>query len=269
MRPKTTKLLIADDSRSVLTFIADVASRWSSSVQTITAENGRECMDALERDDIDLAFIDVNMPDMSGMEALGAARYHGIKTFVTLMSSLGTQARFNLARQLKVYEYLVKPFDAGDVEAILQTYRRISLPTRALVVDDSATVRRMIQKILSASLFRIAWDEAGDGESALMKCYATGYDIVFLDFNMPGLNGLDTLDQLLARNPSAKVIMMSAERDEDRVDLALQRGALEFLYKPFYAAEVDRALHKAYDLKLPSLAIGGAEEPLVDANSAA
>jgi DNA-binding response OmpR family regulator len=100
---------------------------------------------------------------------LALARCRGIKTFVTLMSGETSEARLQLARELKVYEYLVKPFEPAAVEDILRTFGRVTRPTRELVVDDSATVRRMIQQILAASLFRISGDEAGDGATALMK----------------------------------------------------------------------------------------------------
>jgi DNA-binding NtrC family response regulator len=71
---------------------------------------------------------------------------------------------------------------------------------------------------------------------------------------MPGLTGVDTLDQLLTVKPDAQVIMMSAERNEERRQFALARGAIEFLGKPFSPLDVDRTLHKTYDLKMPDLA---------------
>ena len=77
---------------------------------------------------------------------------------------------------------------------------------------------------------------------------------------MPGLNGIDTLEQLLAVKPDARVIMMSAERNAERRRFALERGAVDFLYKPFYPIDVDRMLHKVYDLKMPELAQGEDDE---------
>ena len=80
----------------------------------------------------------------------------------------------------------------------------------------SATVRRMVKKILAASFFNIVVAEAANGEEALVQCAPGGFDLVFLDCNMPGLDGIETLDGLLTRNPDAKVIMMSGERNEAR-----------------------------------------------------
>ena len=80
------------------------------------------------------------------------------------------------------------------------------------------------------------------------------FDLVFLDYNMPGLNGLETLERVLARDSGTKVIMISAERDDEHVREAEKLGATAFLYKPFFRADVDRALHRALGLKMPGLA---------------
>jgi two-component system, chemotaxis family, chemotaxis protein CheY len=252
--PLNLKVLVADDSRVVTSLLTSIILRSAFSVEIATEENGRDCMERLAHNDIDLAFIDVHMPEMNGMEALCAARYQGIKSFVTLMSTRGSDVRFQLAKQLKCYDYLIKPFDEPGVQAILQTFGRIKQRTHALIVDDSSSVRKTIRRIMSNSMFRIDCDEAADGKSAIMSYYGKGYDIVFLDYNMPDLNGQETLDQLLKRNRSAKVIMMSAERDDHRVRQALDRGAVDFLYKPFFSEDIDRVLHKAYGLRMPGLA---------------
>ena len=197
------------------------------------------------------------MPEMSGMDAVGAARSVGNKTFVTLMSANANKRRRQLALQLKVYEFLVKPFVAEHVIGILATHRRITAPTRALIVDDSATVPRIIKKVLGNSIFNIAPTEASDGGAALAFCESGEFDVVFLDCNMPGLDGLETLDRLLQRDPNVKVVMISGERNEERPQRALDRGAVAFLYKPFYPTDIDRELHAVFGLKMPELAAVG------------
>lgn len=262
MAPINIRVLIADDSRTITALMTSIILRSPFSVEIATEETGRDCMERLANNDIDLAFIDINMPDMNGLEALCAARLKGIKTFVTLMSTRQSDVRLQLARQLKSYEYLIKPFEEADVQAVLRTFGRIKQRTRALVVDDSTTVRRMIQKITGNSMFRISCDEAADGKAAIRSYYENGYDIVFLDYNMPGLNGQETLEQLLKRNRHAKVIMMSGERDPERAQRAIDAGAVDFLSKPFFAEDIDRVLHKAYGLRMPGLASFEAPEEI-------
>jgi DNA-binding NtrC family response regulator len=191
---------------------------------------------------------------MSGMDAVGQARTVGNKIFVTLMSANTNRVRMQLALQLKVYEFLSKPFTAVDVLSVLKTYCRITVPSNILVVDDSATVRRIVKKVFANSIFNIDVTEAGNGQSALEHCASGEFDAVFLDCNMPGLPGVETLEQLIERDPGLKVIMISGERNDERRKWALDRGAAAFLYKPFNAFDIDRELHALFGLRMPQLA---------------
>ena len=248
------KVLVADDSRLVHEIFEGISAQSPIPFDVVSANDGQECKDALDRGGIHLAFIDVNMPEMSGMEAVGMARTGGNRTFVTLMSANANQRRMQLALQLRVYDFLAKPFSTEDVMAILKTYCRVTVPSNALVVDDSATVRRIIKKVMANSIFNIDITEAGDGQTALDYCDSGEFDVVILDCNMPGLGGVQTLERLLERDPGVKVIMISGERNEARRRWALERVAFAFLYKPFNAFDVDRELHALFGLKMPHLA---------------
>jgi len=83
--------------------------------------------------------------------------------------------------------------------------------------------------VLANSIFNIDVTEAGNGEAALEHCDNGEFDVVFLDSNMPGLPGTQTLERLLERDPGVKVIMISGERNEERRKWALDRGAFTFL----------------------------------------
>lgn len=259
MSRTAVQMLVADDSLVVHEIFREAAERANIPINVVSTTNGRECMALLGRGDLGLAFIDVHMPEKSGMDALWGARHEGNKTFVTLMSGTPTDQLIDLAQELKAYEFLQKPFSVADVLAIIGTYERIAAPMRALVVDDSATVRKLIQKVLSASIFHIEVDYAADGMSALARCREDGIDIVFLDCNMPGLDGFATLSGLVARDPRLKVVMISAEKNADNERAALEAGALAFLHKPFYSTHVDALLHKLYGLRSPNLISRGTD----------
>ena len=254
MSTSAINMLVADDSRVARLIFRDVvAGAATGAINIIEASDGRECMDELARGNMDLAFIDIHMPHMSGLEALWGARNLGLKTFVTLMSGSVDDRLIALARNLRAYEFLFKPFGPGDVEKVIETYRRLCVPMRALVVDDSATVRRVIHKVLAASLFHIEVAEATDGGAALARCAKGDIDIVFLDCNMPGLDGLETLSRLITRDPHIKVIMISGEWNDEHEREAMKRGAVAFLHKPFRAGDVDTLLHALYGVPSPNL----------------
>jgi FixJ family two-component response regulator len=70
---------------------------------------------------------------------------------------------------------------------------------------------------------------------------------------MPGLDGLETACLVQEACPAARVVMVSASRDKGVERAARYFGAVDFLHKPFYPTEIDRALHHAFELTLPSL----------------
>src|SRR5205809_2935850 len=115
-----------------------------------------------------------------------------------------------------------------------------------LVVDDSAFMRKLIAELVeSTGAFRVV-ATAGDGIEALQKIRTLRPDIVTLDIEMPRLNGLQTLEQIMAEMPRP-VVMLSAAGSElgnEMTLLALERGALEFVKKPSGPVSIDLSLVK-------------------------
>jgi DNA-binding NtrC family response regulator len=255
------KMLVADDAQAIRSIFRKVAERSCGLIELAEASDGRECMKILSRGEIDLAFIDVYMPEMSGLEALRNARNFGIRTFVTLMSGPDSDRFMELARQLRAYEFLRKPFGVRDIEGIINTYQRVIGPTKVLIVDDSMTVRKVVQQVLRASIFRLDCYEAPDGETALAYCDRVNFDIIFLDSNMLGLDGLVTLDRLRLHNSDARVVMIAGKDDSELAPRALKRGAAAFLAKPFRAADIDGVLHRLFGLRVPDLMTWAPAEP--------
>ncbi len=255
MQQRQPKVLIADDASTVHELIRD-ALPTEYSANLIHAFDGVECLQALDHG-VDLAFIDVHMPTMGGMDALWAARIAGNKTFVTLISGRSNKRCIDLARQLDAYEFLTKPFDSKEVETILATYRHISTPMRVLLVDDSAISLKVMRKVLASSVFHLNIEEAHSGTETVRRCNSEAFDVVFLDVNMPGLNGFATLGHLMHANPQAKVVMISAEYSAPREREALALGAAATMRKPFFPTEIDAVLHRIFGLQSPKLATEG------------
>lgn len=256
---RTITMLIADDSQVTQEILHDAARVSKLPLRFTTTDNGRECLTLLNGANIDLAFIDVHMPELSGTQAFWSARKQGIQTFVTLMSNPPAAEAVELAVKLRAYEFLFKPFTLNDALGIMKTYARISSPTKILIVDDSSAVRQIVQKVIRASVFNCEITEAGDGETALTLCRTTDFDVVFLDRNMPGMDGLSTMKRLQLVQSALKIVMMSAERNLGKEHQALDAGAHAFLQKPFRTGDVDRVLHLAFGLRSPNLKLKSSE----------
>jgi DNA-binding NtrC family response regulator len=252
---RTISMLVADDSHVIQQILTDAGRAAKLPLRVSVTDNGRDCLTLLSGGNVDLAFIDVHMPELSGTDAFWAARKQGIQSFVTLMSNPPSTEAVEMARKLKAYEFLFKPFTAADAVAIIKTFDRITSPTKVLVVDDSLTVRQIVQKVVKGSMFNCDIAEAADGETALALCRASLFDVVFLDCNMPGLSGVNTMRRLMVMQPSIKVVMISANPDRAMEDEALDRGACAFLHKPFYSTDVDRVMHSLFGFRCPSLKV--------------
>jgi len=116
-----------------------------------------------------------------------------------------------------------------------------------LVVDDSAFMRKLIADIVESSGEFHVVGTAGDGVEALRQIRVLGPDIVTLDIEMPRLNGLQALEQIMAEMPRP-VVMLSAAGSELGNEMtlrALERGALEFVRKPSGPVSIDLSSVKA------------------------
>jgi CheY-like chemotaxis protein len=246
-------MLVADDDRMICNLLHEAARESGLPLRISTTDNGRDCLTLLRGGHVDLAFIDIHMPELSGMEAIWVARKQGINTFVTLMSGVCLPNVFEAAQKVKAYEFLAKPFGVDDVVAIIRTYARAATPMQVLIVDDSSTVRTIVQRVVEHSIFTCEVALAPDAATAIQCCGEQAFDLVLLDCNMPHMDGLTALRALRALHPRLMVVMISSERDPAKELQARESGAHGFLYKPFYPENIDRMLHQIHRLRLPTL----------------
>ena len=115
---------------------------------------------------------------------------------------------------------LTKPTNVDDARKLAEICVRAKIPTRVLIVDDSGTMRSIVRKILSASRFALDIHEAAEGIAALNQLRGGNFGIVFLDYNMPGLNGIETLSEIKRESPNVAVVMMTSTVDNAIADRA-------------------------------------------------
>jgi len=106
------------------------------------------------------------------------------------------------------------------------------LSSNILIVDDESTILKMMELVLANAGYSVA--TATSGPQAL-ELYGTGgsTDLVITDFKMPGMTGIELEGEILKRDPSAKVLIISDFGGIDTALEALNKGAMDFLRKPF------------------------------------
>jgi two-component system chemotaxis response regulator CheY len=115
---------------------------------------------------------------------------------------------------------------------------------RVLVVDDAAFMRKMVSDALVKGGHEVV-GEAGNGVEAVARFQELRPDLMTLDITMPEKDGLSALADVMAADPSAKVVMCSALGQESKVLEAIKLGAKDFVVKPFQPDRVIDAVGKA------------------------
>ncbi len=108
------------------------------------------------------------------------------------------------------------------------------MPAKAynlLIVDDQAGVRRFLAEAFREEGYNV--ETACSGAEAVHKACACRPSLVLLDIKMPGMNGLDTLEELGKIAPGVPVVMMTAYGELDIVTEAKKRGVKHYINKPF------------------------------------
>lgn len=122
-------------------------------------------------------------------------------------------------------------------------------PARILVVDDEDSIREGFRTALARSDARCHVTTASSGEEGLDKLRAEDFDLVFTDLKMPGLTGLDVLEQGKKLRPDTDFVMMTGFGSIDTAVGAMKRGAVDYLEKPFTQDELVQHMGKVQRLR--------------------
>lgn len=131
-------------------------------------------------------------------------------------------------------------------------------PIRVLIVDDHAVVRSGLGAFLLAYPDLELVGDAASGTEALHLCERFHPDVILMDLVMPGMDGAATTEAIRERWPDVQVIALTSYKEEDRVQSALQAGAIGYLLKNVSADKLADAIRAAHAGR-PTLAPEAAE----------
>jgi two-component system chemotaxis response regulator CheY len=112
-----------------------------------------------------------------------------------------------------------------------------------LIVDDAEFMRVMLRDICTDMNLDVV-GEAADGEQAVAMYGNLKPDVVLLDITMPELDGTEALQRILATDPDAQVVMITALGQKEQVLSAIKHGARDFIIKPFDQERVTETLSR-------------------------
>lgn len=122
------------------------------------------------------------------------------------------------------------------------------MAVRILIVDDAIFMRKMIGDILRKEGYEIC-GEAENGIEAIKKYKELSPDLVTMDIIMPDMSGIDAVQEIVNVDSNAKILMVSAMGQQSLVVEAIQKGAKDYVIKPFQPSRVLEAVERVLKTK--------------------
>jgi CheY-like chemotaxis protein len=190
----------------------------------------------------DIVLIDGELPAADHARICSAARSAPKAPFTVLLATPGNGAAFEADARAE------RPSSVESARSLIDGLTKVRLSSRVLLVDDSSTMRNIVRKILGATRFPFQITEATAGAEALEIARTGSFDIIFLDYHMPGFNGLDTVAEFRRERQHAVFVLMTSAHDDALAERARSQG-VGFLKKPFYPADIEAILAGFYGLE--------------------
>ncbi len=260
------RVLIVDDMAANRLLLHDYLGLWGAQVGM--ADNGRRAIEEIELAQSQghaytLVLMDIHMPEMDGLQATRALRERyptPPPAIVVLTSGEAPDDREQL-EALGIQGYLTKPVRRADLFDTLLTALgqsvvpaepnpiRAGLPSlpaaRILLVEDSATSRKVIQKFLQDSAVTLI--EAVNGREAVNKATAEPFDLILMDLEMPEIDGLEATRRIRAWEAQTgqapvPIVILTAHTFNEYRQQCQEAGSNDFLAKPVRKVELFRRL---------------------------
>jgi NarL family two-component system response regulator LiaR len=119
-----------------------------------------------------------------------------------------------------------------------------STPIRVLIAEDHAIVRKGVRNLLSLEKDIQVIGEASNGREAVQQVKDLDPDVVLMDLVMPELDGIQAIQEIKARRPDAKVLVLTSFATDDKIFPAIKAGALGYLLKDSDPAELANAIRQ-------------------------
>lgn len=114
---------------------------------------------------------------------------------------------------------------------------------KILICDDAAFMRMTLVKIVEGAGHTVV-DQAGNGRDCILKFKEWHPDIILMDITMPDMDGIEATKEIVALDPTVKIIMVSAMGQQEKVFAAISAGAKDFVVKPFEPHKIVECIGK-------------------------
>ncbi|MBK5109027.1 MAG: response regulator, partial [Anaerolineales bacterium] len=259
------RVLVVDDNETNRRILTLQGKTWGMHIRATESPN--EALKWIKKDDpFDLAILDMNMPEMDGVElAAGIREFRDAGQLpLVLFSSLGSREidtnEIKFAAQLQkplkpsaLFDILMEIFAGQGVVAAREKPGKPTMdpkmaerhPLRILLAEDNAVNQKLAIKLLSQMGYRT--DVAGNGLEAIEAIERQKYDVVLMDVQMPEMDGLEASRQICARWPRGerpRIVAMTANAMQGDRERCFEAGMDDYVSKPVRVGELISALDR-------------------------
>jgi DNA-binding NtrC family response regulator len=230
------KILIVDDEQAIFDSIKKPF--YYIGFTFFNAKTARKALSVFEKNKPKIIFLDIIMPDVDGLDLLKQFKQLDPGVIVIMVTAKGDAETQKRAMALGADEYMTKPFSFDDlrvvairkIEKLLGKSGPMQKP-HILIVDDEEKARQNLRNFISPR-YDCEIFEASDGESAVTKVKAIKPDIILLDIRMPGISGMEAINEIKQLSPDTRIIVISAWKSPDVATKAMRAGAFDYMDKP-------------------------------------
>lgn len=235
------RILLAEDDKDNQAVCLRTLKR--AGYDVAIADNGRLAVEAFKRAPYDLILMDLQMPEMDGMEATAAIRRldSGKSVPIIAFSALPADSQRQSCLDQGMNDFLHKPCDEQKLRACLELWLQIR-PV-VLIVDDMTESRRLLKQYLKGTPYTLLFAKNGiEAIAAVRK--EKSISLILMDMEMPVMDGYTaarTICSMMGGN-KIPVIAMTAHEGEHEVQQCLRAGCTGYLHKPVTRQSIMKAL---------------------------
>lgn len=241
----STQVLLVTENQSKRTEIQALLAE--QNVVTYNATNSTQAVELLKEETFDIIVSETDIGDMDAWRLVRMLRANLFRCtqetpFILLTDTYCEHIAETTANAFAINSVIPsdKLSDLGFTLANLLQEKQSSIHSqKVLIVEDDNDICELASRLL-ATHYDV--DVAMTGLEGLQKYQSAKYDIVLLDVQMPGMSGLEVLDNIMRINPRQAVVIMTAHGGTDLAEELMIKGAVDFIQKPFKGDQLRRVV---------------------------
>lgn len=242
------KILVIDDNANSRSILKNQLGLWK--LIPVIASSGKQGLEIMtKQSDIDLVLVDMQMPEMNGVEFARELKNRDKQVPVILLSSVGDDRELNASlfasvltkpvRQNTLYKHILEQLSNNKIRTLVPTPERADdlsltadrLPLSILIVEDNPVNYRLTERVLAKLGYTSSI--AVNGQKGVDMTAQHHYDLVFMDVQMPTMDGLEATRLIRERGGRQPVIIaMTANAMQGDRELCLKAGMDDYISKP-------------------------------------